>query len=426
MNRHASRLVVALDLASLTIAIVISSWITLDAVLPWNSTIALESPIPMIVTLYVGALLGELVARQLWKISVQRPSYVRAVMVLATTIGVVAIGALFTRFYWSRSFLAVTAITWFVLMVLYRAIWRSRPWEERYVVISANKELADDLASSPHADVIEIVAPDADTVTTSPDPGASVLIESHVVYSDAVSGFIRDAREQGMPVRDFDDVYEEHTGKVSIVRKLDGWSAPMSIHPRSGYLPIKRGLDIAGAIVLAPIAIPVSLGAMAWVKADGGGPVMFHQERVGRDGKRITIHKIRTMQPATSGPAATAADEGDRITKPGAFLRRWRIDELPQLWNVVKGDLSLVGPRPEQVPLAREYARQIPFYPERHLVRPGLTGWAQVHHGYASGVEETIEKLGYDLFSIKHMSIWLDLRVVGRSVWTVVSGFGAK
>ena len=92
----------------------------------------------------------------------------------------------------------------------------------------------------------------------------------------------------------------------------------------------------------------------------------------------------------------------------------------------MKGDLSLVGPRPEQVPLAREYARQIPFYPERHLVRPGLTGWAQVHHGYASGVEETIEKLGYDLFSIKHMSIWLDLRVVGRSVWTVVSGFGAK
>jgi lipopolysaccharide/colanic/teichoic acid biosynthesis glycosyltransferase len=124
--------------------------------------------------------------------------------------------------------------------------------------------------------------------------------------------------------------------------------------------------------------------------------------------------------------ARFAAPGDDRLTRVGRLLRRVRIDELPQLWNVLRGDLSLVGPRPEQGPFSEQFTQTIPFYSHRHLVRPGLTGWAQVNFGYADNEADTIEKLSYDLYYVKHMSPWLDLEVLGRSVWTVVSGFGAR
>ena len=107
-------------------------------------------------------------------------------------------------------------------------------------------------------------------------------------------------------------------------------------------------------------------------------------------------------------------------------MRRIRVDELPQLFNVLKGDLSLVGPRPEQVPFTEHFGREIPFYEQRHLVRPGVTGWAQVNYGYADDQAEAVDKLTYDLYYVKHMSPWLDLHVLGRSIWTVLSGFGAR
>jgi lipopolysaccharide/colanic/teichoic acid biosynthesis glycosyltransferase len=107
-------------------------------------------------------------------------------------------------------------------------------------------------------------------------------------------------------------------------------------------------------------------------------------------------------------------------------LRKVRLDELPQLWNVLKGDLSLVGPRPEQPEFVAQFARSIPFYEHRHLIRPGLTGWAQVNYGYADDEADTIEKLTFDLYYVKHMSPWLDLNILGRSIWTVLSGFGAQ
>jgi lipopolysaccharide/colanic/teichoic acid biosynthesis glycosyltransferase len=114
------------------------------------------------------------------------------------------------------------------------------------------------------------------------------------------------------------------------------------------------------------------------------------------------------------------------MTRVGRLLRRFRIDEIPQLWNVLKGDLSLVGPRPERPVFTRRFELTIPFYRYRHLVRPGLTGWAQVNFGYADDEAQTVEKLTYDLYYIKHMSPWLDLQIMGKSLWTVLSGFGAK
>ena len=155
--------------------------------------------------------------------------------------------------------------------------------------------------------------------------------------------------------------------------------------------------------------------------------MIFRQTRVGRGGVLFTLYKFRTMwEDSEQGGPAFASQLDDRLTPAGKWLRRFRADELPQLWNVLKGDLSLVGPRPEQVAFARRFAETIPYYSHRHLVRPGVTGWAQVNYGYADGDADTIDKLTYDLFYVKHMSPWLDLDILGRSVWTILSGFGAR
>jgi len=415
------------DLVALTVSIGTASVVVLGTPLPWASTIAVGSTWPMIALLYVGAVLGSLLARQLWHVTVGRPSYVRAFLVAASAIGVVAIGVLTTRMYWSRPFLLLTLVVWVGLMLVYRSVWRVGPWEEKYLVITVHKELADELAASPHAEVIGVLSPNAESVPTQVDQAVTVLVDAGTVYSDVVSRFVADARRDGSPIRPFADVYEEHMGKASITHANQGWDAPISIQPQAGYLPLKRVIDVSVVILIAPIAIVATAIGMAWVRIDSRGDPLFHQRRVGKNGVVFVIHKIRTMTDTQPTERDRTADKDvDRITGAGRVLRRLRIDELPQLWNVLKGDLSIVGPRPEQVQLALDYGAEIPFYSQRHAIRPGITGWAQVHHGYAAGIEETIEKLGYDLFYLKYMSIWLDLRILGRSVWTVLTGFGAK
>jgi lipopolysaccharide/colanic/teichoic acid biosynthesis glycosyltransferase len=148
---------------------------------------------------------------------------------------------------------------------------------------------------------------------------------------------------------------------------------------------------------------------------------------VGREGRTFVLTKFRTMvaNAEETGPAFAALDD-PRITRVGRFLRKSRLDEFPQLFTVLRGELSLIGPRPERPVFVAEYAREIPFYEQRLLVRPGVTGWAQVNYGYADDQAETVEKLTYDLFYIKHSSFWLDTQIIGKSVWTVLTGFGAR
>jgi lipopolysaccharide/colanic/teichoic acid biosynthesis glycosyltransferase len=163
------------------------------------------------------------------------------------------------------------------------------------------------------------------------------------------------------------------------------------------------------------------------VKLDSPGPALYHQKRTGRNEKPFTLHKFRTMgvDAEVGGPRFAALDD-PRITRVGRFLRKSRLDEIPQLWNVLRGDLSIVGPRPERPVFVEEYERAIPFYGSRHLIRPGVTGWAQVNYGYADDEADTVEKLTYDLYYVKHQSVWLDLHILGLSVWTVLTGFGAR
>ncbi len=220
--------------------------------------------------------------------------------------------------------------------------------------------------------------------------------------------------------------YEEHTGRIPMAHLAEGWELSRPVHA-NGYGPLKRAIDVVLVIITAPFWLVVGGVIALAVRLGSPGPVVYRQEREGLDGDRFTLYKFRTMvEDAELDGPKFAAEDDPRLTGVGRWLRKTRMDEVPQLWNVAKGDLSLVGPRPERPVFVAEFSRTIPFYASRSLVRPGVTGWAQVNYGYADDEADTIEKLTYDLYYVKHMSLGLDLQILGKSVWTVMTGFGAR
>ncbi len=244
-------------------------------------------------------------------------------------------------------------------------------------------------------------------------------------------------RARGIIVEEGVEAYERLTGKLPIE-----WLAPSSLLYAGGfrkshlYEPIAGGARIfiaaVGLIVLAPLFGLIGLA----IKLDSRGPVLFVQDRVGRGGKPFTLLKFRTMHPVNQHTSEWVRDNSHRITRVGKWLRRFRLDELPQLVNILRGDMNLVGPRPHPLSNfdlfvlvsrnAPECGQQIPYYSFRSMVRPGLTGWAQVRYRYANDVEEEIEKMKYDLYYIKHMSLRLDLRILFDTVRVVLLGRGAE
>jgi sugar transferase (PEP-CTERM system associated) len=218
-------------------------------------------------------------------------------------------------------------------------------------------------------------------------------------------------------------LYEEYTGKIAIENLRPSWFIFSSGFRKSRALEgAKRALDVLLALSGLLLASPILAAAAIAVRMSSPGPALYHQRRVGRHGQVFVVHKFRSMrQDAERDTGAVWARAGDtRITTVGRFLRKTRIDELPQLWNVLIGDMSFVGPRPERPEFVQGLTKQINFYGQRHVVRPGLTGWAQVNLRYGSTVEDAMEKLQCDLFYIKNMSIALDLFVIAKTIQTVV------
>jgi lipopolysaccharide/colanic/teichoic acid biosynthesis glycosyltransferase len=159
------------------------------------------------------------------------------------------------------------------------------------------------------------------------------------------------------------------------------------------------------------------------IKLDSHGPVLFKQKRVGRNGRNFDIYKFRTMvRDAEKNGAQWAVEKDPRVTRIGRILRRTRLDEVPQLWNVLKGDMSLVGPRPERPEFVEELAKEIPYYEQRHLVPPGLTGWAQVRYRYGASKEDAVRKLQYELYYVRHLSIMFDIEILLRTIPLVARG----
>ncbi|APB34012.1 Putative LPS sugar transferase [Gloeomargarita lithophora Alchichica-D10] len=249
-----------------------------------------------------------------------------------------------------------------------------------------------------------------------------VVVDLHDALSPPWMRFLADCRLRGLPVHHAATVWEGMTGRVSLAHLGEGL---LPAPPERAYLLLKR-VGETGLILLAlPGLLPLAgLVALA-VRWDSPGAVLFWQERMGQGGKPFWMVKFRSMRAqATGAQFARAADQ--RLTRVGKWIRRFRLDELPQLWHVLRGEMSLIGPRPEQVPFAREFSQRIPYYMCRHLVKPGITGWAQVSQGYAAGVQETRLKLEYDLYYVKYLSLWLDGLILAKTIKTIVTGFGSR
>jgi lipopolysaccharide/colanic/teichoic acid biosynthesis glycosyltransferase len=258
--------------------------------------------------------------------------------------------------------------------------------------------------------------------------GCDAIVADFSDLSDEWEAFLADAALEGRVVYQPKQLAESLTGKVRIEHLSEnsfGYLVPMR-----AYAYLKSAADWLFAVLLLPLVAPVLIIAAIAVRLDSKGPALFRQMRVGRRGVPIRIFKFRTMLVPGSADlsreaAMTCADD-DRITRVGAFLRKTRIDELPQIFNILKLEMSWIGPRPEAEVLSSWYVGEIPFYRYRHVVKPGISGWAQVNQGHVANVDEVHEKLQYDFFYIKYFSPWLDLVILFKTVRTMLSGFGAK
>jgi len=224
-------------------------------------------------------------------------------------------------------------------------------------------------------------------------------------------------------------VYEEYTGKIAVENLRPSWLIFTEGFRKSATLEaLKRAMDVTVALVGMLAGLPFMLLIAAAVKLTSPGPVIYKQRRVGHHGRVFNVYKFRSMkQDAEAATGAVwASKRGDsRVTPIGGFLRRTRLDELPQLWNVLRGDMSFVGPRPERPEFVSDLTRDIPYYGQRHIVRPGITGWAQVRYTYGASKEDALQKLQYDLYYIKNLSIPLDLFIIFDTIKTVVLRKGA-
>jgi lipopolysaccharide/colanic/teichoic acid biosynthesis glycosyltransferase len=251
-----------------------------------------------------------------------------------------------------------------------------------------------------------------------------ILTDTIIDLSPEWAGLVSRAMIGGKRVRHFSEFDEEQRGLVAIDHFNLEHIPPGTL---ARYRNSKRFLDIALIIITLPVTVPVISLAIMAVLVTMSRPIFFIQERTGFGGKPFQVYKLRTMLPPSAASDTRTTVAGDaRITPLGRILRRYRIDELPQLWNVMKGDMSIIGPRPEWTVLSDRYAAELPVYVYRHLVRPGITGWAQVRGGYASDLEETRVKVGYDLFYIKNISFSMDIQILIRTIWTLISGSGAR
>ena len=246
---------------------------------------------------------------------------------------------------------------------------------------------------------------------------------------DEWEAFLADAALAGRMVYQVKQLSESLTGRVEIEHLSENSFG--SLLPARGYFHLKGLIDFLFAVAILPLALSVMAVCAIAILLDGKGGVLFRQKRVGHAGKPIVVYKFRTMRPidvedADELDAAMTKDDDDRVTSVGRVLRNLRLDELPQIFNILKWQMSWIGPRPEAQVLSVWYTSEIPFYRYRHVVKPGISGWAQVNQGHVAEVEDVHRKLYYDFYYIKYFSPWLDLLILLRTIKTMLTGWGAR
>jgi exopolysaccharide biosynthesis polyprenyl glycosylphosphotransferase len=337
---------------------------------------------------------------------------------------------------------AVTLVPWYVLCARVARDARVRAEERERVLVVAEPHEVENLyaeldgVTEQHALVVAILTPEQARADDPPDlplvetarhaRATLVVLSRSAQVDEGIVAQTAQLHESGLRVRTLSLFYEQWLGKLPVgeLERVSLFFDVGELHAPS-YARVKRILDV----VLASIGL-VALAAVTPVVAIGNlfgnrGPLFYRQPRVGRNGAVFSMNKFRTMRVDQSRTFTDMTGVDDpRITAFGRVLRRSHLDELPQMVNVLRGDLSVVGPRPEQPHLVDEWSAKLPFYRLRHLVRPGLTGWAQVKYRYAGTEAETLEKLQYEFFYLRRQSLALDLRIIGRTVRSVLGGDG--
>ena len=259
-------------------------------------------------------------------------------------------------------------------------------------------------------------------------------IDSIIVALDEKRGVfpyrqLLNCKVRGINVIDGESFYERISGKLLVERINPSWLIFSEGFQKSRLVKIsKRTVDFLAASILLILFAPVALVTAIAIKLDSPGPILFSQDRVGENGKVFKIFKFRSMKADAekhSGPV-WATEDDPRITRVGRIIRKLRIDEVPQLWNVFRGDMSFVGPRPERPFFVDQLKKKIPYYNERFSVKPGITGWAQIKYPYGASEKDALEKLKYDLYYIKNMSLVMDLMVIFQTAKIVLLGRGAR
>jgi lipopolysaccharide/colanic/teichoic acid biosynthesis glycosyltransferase len=254
-----------------------------------------------------------------------------------------------------------------------------------------------------------------------------VILDSSAAQIPGLEEAVARLGPTGVRLGEFAAFYEAEFKKVPLTA-LPSDERVLEVVPRDHrviYRVPRRMVEVWAAAALLLVASPLLLLAVLAIRLTSRGPALYRQRRVGRGGKQFTLVKLRTMTMTARQEACWAQSDAHRVTWIGSYLRRFRVDELPQLWNVLRGDLALIGPRPEQVPIVERLGQELPHYSLRHCIRPGITGWAQVNLGYAGSVEGTLAKLERDLFYVKRRSLRLDALIVWLTLKTVLAGRGA-
>lgn len=404
------------------------------AVIPWIVRSMMISGGALSV-MWSNALIGNIVAVVIafWaRLSVETyPGIRRSYVILPSALtghGLVVMWFLLTRFPYDRIALMlgfVLHVVWLYALFLYG----ERRSTRRIAVVPYGA--TDRLLAIEDVDWRPLREPKLANVL----PSEAIVADFSADLPDEWEAFLADAALAGRIVYQHKQLAESLTGRVELEHLSENSFG--SLVPAIGYFHLKSLLDFLWALLMLPFILPLLAVAALAVAMEGGGPVLFKQARVGHGGRVFTAYKFRTMRTVEIEDEADlkghrvrqalATEEKDpRITRVGAILRRYRIDELPQIFNILRGQMSWIGPRPEPEILTRWFMAEIPFYRYRHVVKPGISGWAQVNQGYVSGVDGINVKLQYDFYYIKYFSPWLDLLIFFRTVKTILTGWGAK
>lgn len=322
--------------------------------------------------------------------------------------------------------LVLLCLGWAALMALVRVLHRGRDLPVRLGVLlpaGSGRGPEGTLTHTPHPRLRYVpVSVEQPEVLAQLD---GLLLTPGVALTPAQQHLVQHAQTLRLPLWSTPVLEEKLTGKVTLNLIRRDWLDESSF--QSEYLLVKRALDLALLLLGLPVLLPLMAVVALVVLLNSGRPILFWQERIGQHGQPFRLVKFRTMTRDSEKTGPAFAQQGDlRVTPVGQFLRKFRLDELPQFWNVLRGEMSIIGPRPEQWAFAADFEESIPLYPLRHWVKPGITGWAQVNQGYAANLVETTEKVEYDLYYVKHVSFGLDALIVWKTVLTILTGFGAR